>query len=154
MHLKVRQASLPLGHTLSAMTSTYTIANVSADQPLFELAEEAVAADQALQAAISELALAERRLQRTKLLPQHELPEWFVAREDAEAAARAFSISLYEQLANMQAKTRAGLAIKLRILSGLYSDDPRPLEDELDFDLGQLLLNSIIGDLSRMGSLR
>jgi multidrug efflux pump subunit AcrA (membrane-fusion protein) len=154
MHLKVRQANLPLGHKFRDMTaSPYAIARVSADRPLFELAEEAVAADQALQAAISELALAERRLQRTELLPGQDLPAWFVAREDAEAAARAFSISLYEQLANVRAKTRAGLAIKLRILSGLYSDDPRLLEDELNLDLGQLLLNSIIDDVSRMGAL-
>jgi hypothetical protein len=125
------------------------MARASADQPLFELAEEVVAADQALQAAISELALAERRLQRTRLLPEHDLPAWFVAREEVEAAARAFSVSLYEQIVSTPAKSRAGLAIKLRVLSGLYGDDPRPLKDEFDLDLGQALLNSILDNVSR-----
>jgi hypothetical protein len=77
-----------------------------------------------------------------------------VAREEAEAAARAFSISVYEQIVSTPANSRAGLAIKLRILSGLYNDDPRLLEDPLDLDLGQAFLNSIIDDVSRTTSSR
>jgi hypothetical protein len=122
------------------------------DADLFELAEELSGADHALQAAASKLACAERKLERTALLTGRDLPAWFLACEEAEAAARAVFESLYEQIADTRAHTKAGLAIKLRLLAAFYADDPTAASGDCDVDVGWRLLRSVIDDVSNGAS--
>src|SRR5436190_1962483 len=107
--------------------SAHTVATATEDGGLFELAEELKAAEHMLQAAATELGRAERQLQRTTLSPEKELPAWFVTREEADAAARALVESLCEEIAATPAHSKAGLAIKLRVLAALFQDDPTPI---------------------------
>lgn len=131
------------GSFSDVIASSYAFFTASEDINLFELAEELCAADHMLQAARSELASAERRLQRLTLFQGGELPGWFVAREEAEAAARALVDSLCEEIAAAPVRSRAGLAIKLRVLAALFQDDPTPISDAGASDGAQALFTSI-----------
>jgi hypothetical protein len=130
--------------------SAHTFANAPEDMSLFELAEELYAADHTLQAARTELASAERKLQRLTLFSGDELPAWFVAREEAETAARILVDTLCEEIAIAPVRSRAGLAIKLRVLAALFQDDPTPISDPVASDGAQALLQSIL-DSGRSG---
>lgn len=130
--------------------SAHAFINASEDMRLFELAEELYAADHTLQAARTELASAERKLQRLTLFPGEELPDWFVAREEAEAAARILVETLCEEIATAPVRSRAGLAIKLRVLAAFFQDDPTPISDPVASDGAQALLQSIL-DSGRSG---
>jgi hypothetical protein len=127
-------------------TSAYAFANAAEDIALFELAAELDAADHMLQAAKTELASAERRLQRLAALPAQDLPDWFTAREEAEAAAQAVIESLCEEIAAKRVSSRAGLAIKLRVLAAILQDDPTPISDGLASEGTHALLQSIFKD--------
>jgi hypothetical protein len=140
-----------VGHNIAGRfkdvaTSPYAFAHATEDVVLFELAEELDAADHMLQAARTELARAERKLQRLRLLPEEELPDWFTAREEAEAAAHAIVESLCEEIAGKRASSRAGLAIKLRVLAAIFQDDPTPVSECLGSDGTDMLLQSIFKD--------
>jgi hypothetical protein len=127
--------------------SPYVVAHAVEDAELFDLAEELSGADHVLQAAATKLARAERKLERTTLVSGHDLPTWFLADEEDEAAARAVIDSLYEQIADTRAHTKAGLAIKLRLLAALYGDDPTAARDDCEVDVGSRLLRSMIEDV-------
>ncbi|GEP61651.1 hypothetical protein [Reyranella soli] len=127
-------------------TSSYAIARAVQDASLFELAEELIAADHILQAAATKLACAERKLDRA-VLEDRELPTWFLAREEDEASARTVVESLYEQIAETRAHTKAGLAIKLKLLGALYCNDPTAAQDDCDVDVPSRLLRSMIEDV-------
>jgi hypothetical protein len=102
-----------------------------------------------LRAAMTELARAERKLAKLDgMSAKYDLPPWFVAREEAEAAAGALVESLYEQIAETRAHSKAGLAIKLRLVATLYGDDPTTAQDDYDVDAASRLLRSIILDVS------
>jgi hypothetical protein len=134
------------GRFRDVAASPYALANAAADTALFELAEELDAADHTLQATRMELTRAERRLQRLRLLPGAELPAWFTEREEAEAAAQALVESLCEEIAGKRVSSRAGLAIKLRVLAAIFQDDPTPVSDELGSDDTHALLQAIVKD--------
>jgi hypothetical protein len=138
------------GSLKDVAASAHAFVNASEDMSLFELAEELHAADHTLQAARTELARAERKLQRLTLFPGEELPGWFVAREDAEAAARILVDTLCEEIATAPVRSRAGLAIKLRVLAALFQDDPSLISDPVASDGAQALLKSIL-DSGRSG---
>jgi hypothetical protein len=134
------------GRFRDVAASPYAFANAAEDSAIFELAEELDAADHTLQAARTELARAERRLQRLRPLPGEELPDWFTAREEAEAAAQAVVESLCEEIAGKRVSSRAGLAIKLRVLAAIFQDDPTPVSDGIASDGTHALLQSIFKD--------
>jgi hypothetical protein len=105
--------------------SPYVVARAAEDQTLFNLAEELGAANHTLQAAVTELARAERRLARVaETSTIRDLPEWFLAREEAEAAAKALMESLKGRR-RLSRSRRGNTDSRSRLFS----------EDELDFAL-------------------
>lgn len=133
-------------HVSTFAVSPYIIASAKDDAILFELAEELNVADHMLKATTTELSRAERRLERTALLRDQEIPAWFARCEEAEAAARAVIEALHDQIADTRAYSKAGLAIKLQLLAMFYRDDPTSVKDNCGIDIASRLLRSILED--------
>jgi len=131
---------------LDPLASAPHIARMTEDNGLFDAAERLAAAHHAFQAAAIELARAERKLAR--MAPTPDVPTWFVAYEEAEASAGVGMEALYEQIAEIRAHSKAGLAVKLRILAALYREDPTPVRDVYEIDVASRLLRSIVEDVS------
>ena len=82
------------------------------------------------------------------MAPAGEIPGWFVAYEESEAAAAVVIESLCDQISDIRAHSKAGLAIKLSILASLYREDPTALRDEYESDAASRLLQSVLDDVS------
>lgn len=119
----------------------------SKDAPLFRLAARLQMAEQALHGAMDELAEAERRLSELPTVDRTSRPPaWFTAAIQSERLAGEALEKIYDQVAQARAHTKAGLAIKLRLLAELYGGT---LDEESDeTDLVSVLVDSLIADVS------
>jgi hypothetical protein len=126
----------------------YAFADAVQDGPLFELAEELIAARHWFYAAATDLSIAERRLQRMTFPRGQDLPTWFCDRERDEEAARIALESLYQRIAHTRACSKAGVAIKLSLLAAFYRGDATLLGDNSAVDDADVLVQSIVDDLS------
>jgi hypothetical protein len=129
--------------------SAYVRAKGVIDTSLFELADELSAAVHELSAASARLSQAERRLARQPAADAKEpLPAWFEAAEAAESAASALIGRLCIQIANIPARTKAGLAVKLRLVAGVFSEDDSAAGRRAGrSDVGERLIESIMLDV-------
>ena len=141
----LRRRALP-DTAIGNLALSYDCLAATEDISPFDLAEQLTAAQYTFQAAAMELARAERRLRHSVL--DTDIPLWFVAREQAEAAAEAQVQVLYERIVQAHAWTKAGLAIKLQILAGLCRNDATLVREELSADIVSLLIQSIVRDVS------
>jgi uncharacterized membrane protein len=129
--------------------SAYVWSKGAIDTSLFELADELSAAWHELNAASARLSQAERRLARQSAVDAKEpLPVWFEAAEAAESAASALIGRLCIQIANTPARTKAGVAIKLRLLGDVFRDDDGAAgQTQSRNGLGERLMRSIMMDV-------
>ncbi|MDP2368145.1 hypothetical protein [Rhodoferax sp.] len=106
-------------------------------------------AEQALHAAMAELARAEQRLseaQKEEGANRRRRPSWYVAAKAKEEAAGDALELIHQQIAQTPAHTKAGLAIKLQLTAMLYGEN---LEEGQDgADMVSVLLRSLIGDVA------
>ena len=121
----------------------------SRDAPLFQLTARMRVAEQALHAAMTELAQAEQRLsevQKEEGANRRRRPSWYVAAEAKEEAAGDALEMIYQQIAQTPAHTKAGLTIKLQLTAILYGENLEEGQD--DADMVSILLRSLIGDVA------
>jgi len=115
----------------------------SMDRRLFQLAARMRVAEQALHAAMDELAQAEQRLSaQTK----QKRPAWYAAAEGKEKQAGAALETIYRQIAETPAHTKVGLALKLQLVAMLYGENLDEGGD--DTDIVSILLRSLITDVT------
>jgi predicted ArsR family transcriptional regulator len=122
-------------------------ADSQSDVRLFRLAERMRLADHALQAAMDELAAAEQRLskwRRTK--GSGRPPAWYGAAVRRERTVGAALEEIYKAIARARARTRSGLAIKVRVLATLYGEvlDQGPDQS----DMVSVMIHSLLADCS------
>ena len=121
-------------------------ADAQTDARLLRLAKRMRSAEHALQAAMEELAGSERRLsERSTAKGSNRPPAWYataVRRERAEAAALE---EIYKAIARARARTRSGLAIKVRLLATLYGEvlDQGPDPS----DMVSVMIHSLLTDV-------
>ncbi len=122
----------------------------SRDAGLFQAAAKMRVAEQELDAAMDELALAEQRLSELpkakRTIGRVGRPAWFVTAEQKEQAAGHALEDLYQQISRLRAHTKPGLAIKLRLLAELYGEAVGGPSD--DSDMVSVLLSSLLEDVS------
>jgi hypothetical protein len=104
-------------------------------------------AEHALQPAMDGLAAAEQRLsewRRTK--GRGRPPAWYGAAVRRERTAGAALEEIYKAIARARARTKSGLAIKLRVLATLYGDvlDQGPDQS----DMVSVLIDSLLKDVT------
>ncbi len=133
---------------MQCSVSAYLWDAASADIRLFELEEELAAALYQLEAAKSRLSQVERRfaglLNNVLAL---EFPASYVAAEEAEGAAVALVEGLKGEIASARAHTKAGLALKFRLLAMFYSEDVGDVANLVDSsDPSEELLRSVLAD--------
>lgn len=129
--------------------SAYLWARATVDISLFELVDELSAARYELEAASARLSQAERRLARQPTAEAKEpLPPWYEAAALAENAAYTLIKRVCGQIADMPARTKAGLAVKLRLLADMFADDEGAASKITDrADIGARLMKSIMFDV-------
>jgi hypothetical protein len=118
------------------------------DAALFHVAARLRVAEQALNAAMTELAQAELRLADVQAEAgpgRRRRPPWYIAAEAKEEAAGDALELIYQQIALTPAHTKAGLAIKLQLTAMLYGEN---LGDHGNADMVSQLLQSLIADTS------
>jgi hypothetical protein len=71
-------------------------------------------------------------------------PSWYVAAEAKEEAAGDALELIYPQIAQTPAQTKAGLAVKLQLVAGLYGETLS--EGVHDTDMVSQLLRSLLAD--------
>lgn len=118
----------------------------SRDGRLLRLAARMRVAEQALHAAMDELAQAEQRLSGAARAGRTGKPAWFVAVVRNEEAAGEAVEQLYREIASVRAHTKAGLAIKLSLALQLYGETEDDLGDESD--AVSVLLRSLLTDVN------
>ena len=123
---------------------------VPADSPsdarLLLLAERMRSGERALQAAMDELAVAEQRLSEwRKTKGSGRPPPWYGAAVRRELTVGAALEEIYKAIARSRARTRSGLAIKLRVLAMLYGEvlDQGPNQS----DMVSVMIHSLLSDV-------
>jgi hypothetical protein len=122
-------------------------ADSQSDTRLRRLSERTRSAERALQIAMDELAAAEQRLsgwRRSK--GSGRPPAWYVAAVRRERTAGAALEEIYKAIARARARTRSGLAIKVRVLATLYGEvlDQGPDRS----DMLSVMIHSLLTDVS------
>lgn len=125
-------------------------ARTSRDAALFALAARLRVADQAHAEAMTELARAEQRFAAMAEPRKHgrRRPAWLAAAQDRETATGDALEFIYGQMARTPARTKAGLAIKLRLVALLYGENVDEPCQEGDPDLVARLLRSLMIDIA------
>lgn len=117
----------------------------SRDGRLLRLAARMRVAEQALHAAMDELAQAEQRLSAAARTGRTGKPAWFVAATRNEEVAGEVVEQFYREIAGVRAHTKAGLAIKLSLAVELYGETVDEPDDESD--MVSVLLRSLMMDV-------
>jgi hypothetical protein len=122
----------------------------SRDAALFELAARLLGADQAHAAAMTKLARAEQRFAAMAAPKKRgrRRPAWLAAAQERETATGDALEVIYYQIAQTPARTKAGLAIKLRLVALLYGETVDEPCQEGDPDLVARLLRSLMSDVA------
>ena len=118
----------------------------SRDERLLRLAARMRVAEQALHAAMDELAQAEQRLPGPARTGPAGRPAWFAAVARKEEAAGEAVEQSYREIASIRAHTKAGLAIKLGLAMQLYGETVDESGEESD--MVSVLLRSLMADVS------
>ena len=134
--------------------SAYIWNKATIDIYLFELADELSAARYELKAASARLTQAERRLASQSAAEAKEpLPSWYEVAELAEHNASALIGRLCARIAAVPARSKAGLAIKLLLLSDMFADDEAPISEIINRgDIGAKLVTSVLRDIGTTSS--
>lgn len=128
------------------MLARFKPADSPSDARLLRLAEKMRAGERALQAAMDELAAAERRLSESRRPKgSGRPPAWYGAAVRRERTAGAALEEIYKALARSRTRTRSGLAIKLRVLAMLYGEvlDQGPNQS----DMVSVMIHSLLSDV-------
>lgn len=126
------------------------IGRTSRDAALFELAARLRGADQTHAEAMTELARAEQRSAEIAEPKKRcrRRPAWLAAAQIRETATGDTLEVIYGQVAQTPARTKAGLAIKLRLVALLYGENVDEHCEEGDPDLIARLLRSLLIDVA------
>jgi hypothetical protein len=123
----------------------FKLADRQSDARLLRLAERMQSAEPALQAAMEELAGAERRLSERPRKRGGRRPVWYDAAVRRERIAGVAVEEIYKAIARARAHTRSGLALKVRVLAMLYGEVPGQGPDQSD--LMSVMIHSLLKDV-------
>jgi hypothetical protein len=115
------------------------------DIRLLRLAERMRLAEHALQAAMDEVAGAERRLSEMRGKAGSRQPTWYRAAAQRERIAGVAVEDIYKAIARARARTWSGLAIKVTVLATLYGEalDRHPDQS----DMVSVMIHSLFKDV-------
>ncbi|WP_300782358.1 hypothetical protein [Enhydrobacter sp.] len=120
-------------------------ADSQGDARLLRLAKRMQAAENALHAAMDELAGAERRLLEGSRKGRRR-PAWYTAAVRREREAGSILEDVYASITAIRARTAGGLAIKVRLLATLFGQTPGQAPDESD--MVSVLIHSLLKDVA------
>jgi hypothetical protein len=125
----------------------FNAADGQSDSRLLELAERMWSAERAHQAAMDELAAAERRLlEKPRSEGGGRRPVWYGEAVRREQRAGTALDDIYKTIARVPAHTKSGLAIKVTVLATLYGEDVEEGPDQSD--LVSVMIDSLLKDVT------